>query len=156
MIEKRLRNRVMMALLFLFVIVAIVLVITVIGLAEEVEMTAGEKIQKLIVGAWTWEGKTSSKDLVIIFEFSPNGKLGFNRNKESKSIFYPPETVKKILRETLDSDKFSYEIKDKKIRIYLSSGEEVWGEIISISSTILKMKIKIGESDFLFVLRKLD
>jgi len=120
------------------------------------EEMSREEIQKLIIGVWTWSGDVSDKELKIIFEFLPDGKLNVNKKEQKVSILYPPEAIKKFLKGTLSPNSFFYEIKDRKIKIYLSSDEEIRGNIISISAITMKINIKIGDSDLIFILRNLE
>lgn len=133
-------------------------VIVIVSMAKEVKEVkiTDQEIQRLIVGKWTWQGEVPEKIMKIFFEFFSDGSLDIRREKEGDgNILFPPTAIKKILKETMGPDRFSYEIKEKKIKTYLSSGEEIWGDVLTITATTLKINIKIGDSDFLFVLQKL-
>lgn len=126
----------------------------VINLAKGAEITERE-IQELIIGKWAWQGKMPEKTMAIYFEFFSDGSLDIRRKKDDGgSILFPPTALKKILKGTMGQNRFSYTIREQKIKISFSSNEEAWGDILEATPTMLKINIRIGDSNFLFVLQK--
>lgn len=139
---------------FFFAIIIFFGITAVINLAKGAEITEQE-IQKLIIGKWTWQGKISERTMAISFEFFSNGSLDIRRQKDDDgSILFPPTALKKILKGTVGQNRLSYTIREQKIKVSFSSNEEVWGDILEATPTTLKINIRIGDSNFLFVLQK--
>lgn len=137
---------------FFFVIFFSAIIIA--NTAKSTEITDHE-IQELIIGKWAWQGKMSEKTMAISFEFFSNGSLDVRRQKDDDgSILFPPTALKKILKGTMGQSRFSYTIREQKIKVSFSNSEEIWGDILEATPTTLKINIRIGDSNFLFVLQK--
>ena len=129
-------------------------IIAVTNLAKGDEITE-RGIQELIIGKWIWQGKIPEKTMAISFEFFSDGSLDIRRQKDDDgSILFPPTALKKILKGTIGQNRFSYAIREQKIKVAFSNNEEIWGDILEATPTTLKINIRIGDSNFLFVLQK--